>query len=121
MIGAMELYERRLAARQPVLREFWPCDVVCAECTGGCTRGGREPNPNAMADAILELRAQLARVRLLDEWRVVDSDGTEVTASWHRETDVSQAHAHATAHDRWCAPHAPHRVLRVALVDWEEA
>lgn len=70
----------------------------------------------AMADAIVRLRATAPRVVVLDEWRVVDKDGVEddVTGvAYQRE----KAFLSASWCDKMIPKGAPHRVVRVALVE----
>jgi hypothetical protein len=84
-----------------------------------------------MADEIVRLREALAaacvqgtpmgeahttRVRVLDEWRVTDKDGMLI-ATFRTEHDANAFRVGLDDDDEAWPMYAPHRVVRVALVD----
>jgi hypothetical protein len=110
--------------RGEVLREFGSSQCIIGDdCKHAHCRA-----EHAMADEIVRLREALAaacvqgtpmgeahatRVTVVDEWRVLDKNGDECFMGWNVQDAERQR--------MWCeeaAPEdAPHRVVRVALVD----
>jgi hypothetical protein len=57
--------------------------------------------------------AHTTRVRVLDEWRVLDNRGDECAVKWNAQ----EAEQERAWYDETAPEDAPHRVVRVALVD----
>ena len=111
-----------MRSREEVLKEFRLCRDWCNKdgevtCVDARCRG-RLPDAEAMADRIRSLEATPARVTLLDEWRVLDKDGcSDGTFSYtlHNALNEAKAKSHVFPSS------APHRVMRVALVEVPDA
>jgi len=85
------------------------------------SRGAYGATVCAMADRIRELEALAAapRVRVLDEWRVTDKDGMLI-ATFRTEDDANRYRVGLDDDDEAWPQYAPHRVVRVALVEVDD-
>jgi hypothetical protein len=103
-----------MSEREEVLEEFG-----LAICDNGDTCDHYDcVGERVMADEIVRLRAipPAPRVVVLDEWRVLDKDGVRESyfCDFYYE---NEAHQQARLEDRDNPDRAPHRVVRVALVE----
>jgi hypothetical protein len=104
--------------REEVLLEFGSSQCIIGDdCKNAHCRV-----EHAMADEIVRLREALAaatRVRVLDEWRVTDKDGILI-ATFRTEADANRYRVGLDDDDEAWPQYAPHRVVRVALVEVDD-